>query len=243
MTRILYILCHDDASEEKARNDFSKYSWARIHRIRTQTHLLESGMYQQELMSMYTEWKDAEFVGTLSYKLLERMPWYSHATTFERIVRLIETTTSNEYDVVGFICLAHGGLSAPEHLPNLRQITYDTLNACGMNMRTTFYDMKRRKTIHRNLVELGVSTVMFHNYWMARPSWMLQYIQFFNQTWLPALEKHPLIWTNSMYNGAVSKERLRILTGGRADYYPYHAYVNELLPTFFFTYSGARIRT
>lgn len=52
-----------------------------------------------------------------------------------------------------------------------------------------------------------------------------------------------IICHDSKYNGAVSKERLRILTGGRADYYPYHAYVNELLPTFFFTYSGARVRT
>ena len=240
MTRILYILCHDDASEDKARTDFGQYSWARIHRIRTQTHLLESGMYQHELMNMYNEWKDAEFVGTLSYKLLDRMPWYSH-TTFQRIVHQIETTNPNEWDIVGFITLTDAGLAAPGHLLHLEQITYDTLKMCGMNAWTSFYDVKTRKTVRRRLVELGTSPIMFHNYWMAKPEWMLQYIQFFNQTWLPALESHPLVWHDSQYAGAVSKERLLKLTNGRADYYPYHAYANELLPTFFFTYKGARI--
>lgn len=236
MARIIYILCHDDASEETATADFKQYPWARIHRIRNQTHLLESGMYQHELMSMYHEWKDAEFVGTLSYKLLARMPFYSHFTSFQRIVQQIETTT--EADVVGFIN-AHGGLW--EQLPHLRQIIYDTLDACHVNIRASRYNVRTRKMVTEYRFEPFVTKCMFHNYWMARPAWMLQYIQFFNQTWLPALERHPLVWHDSRYSGNVSRERLLVLTGGRADYYPYHAYVNEILPTLFFTHVDARV--
>jgi hypothetical protein len=243
--RVIYITCHDDVSEQKARETFGKYDWARVYRIpeESQSHLMESVMYTTELMKVYDEWKDAEFVGTLSYSAADKFDWYLknqektyNISTFVKTVKQIETTSSLNYDVVGFVVNMGSRMYTD---PIMKDIFCKSAYETGILERTPIYSVKSRK------IELGymLEGIFFiHNYWMTSPACMLSYIKFFNQMWLPTIEKQQNIWYNSNYNnGRVSKEKLLKLSRGRADYWPYHPMISELLPIVYFKSQNVRI--
>jgi hypothetical protein len=71
---LIYVLCFHDESEEIAREDFGSFSWARIYRLKKQTELFEGIMYKDELLELYDEWKDVDYVGTISYSYLRKFP-------------------------------------------------------------------------------------------------------------------------------------------------------------------------
>jgi hypothetical protein len=70
---LIYVLCYDDASEELSKQYFQGYTWARIYRIKNQSHLFEGVMYQSELLELYEEWKYVDYVGTISNSILKKM--------------------------------------------------------------------------------------------------------------------------------------------------------------------------
>jgi hypothetical protein len=236
--RIIYILCHDDKSEENAYEIFNKYDWARIYRIpeESQTHLMESVMYTTELMKVYDEWKDATFVGTLSYSILDKLPWYRDSTNFDKIVNQIETMSPLHYDVLGCVVRPNGLCS---ELPNLLKILTDVgLNTRIINRIIPRYNILKNKV---NSYDFEMKFIA-HNYWMTTPKIMLDYITFFNQTLLPTMNSHPLIWEDSKYNNNIlSKERLRLLSNGKIDYWPFHPMVAELIPRIYFKHLNLRI--
>ena len=242
--RIIYIICHNDGSEKKAHEHFDKYSWARIYRIpkESQTHLMESVMYKTELMKVYDEWKDADIVGTLSYKLPDIVYFIEqNAIGFDKCMRKLDywiQTTIPKQQVYGLIF----SYNSQAHMyKKLRPILEDTCNKIGITTTTTttsktkYYNPLKRKieTPTTNIFEHY--TYMFHNYWMTTPNIMLNYINFFNTRWLPALESHPNIFENSnyKYNTSLSniettnEELLLYLTKGRCSHYPYHAIACE----------------
>lgn len=238
-SRIIYILCHNDETERLANSEFSKYSWARIYRIPkdSQTYLMESVMYQSELMKLYDEWKECDYVGTLSYKLPARLA-YPPFSTMENISNLVETADG---DVVSFRTYEH---SHADILPNFRKILTDTCVRVGIKVNTLpKYNVLSRKVEYKNA--LDTMPCIFHNYWMTTPRLMLAYIKFFNYTWLPALDSHPNVWNDSQYPYNLSKEELKsrmlYLTRGRAAHYPFHAIISEVIPTHFFRNIGASI--
>lgn len=71
---LIYVLCFDDGSEEIAREDFGTFAWAKIYRLKKQTELFEGILYKDELMEMYDEWKDLDYVGTISYSYFRKYP-------------------------------------------------------------------------------------------------------------------------------------------------------------------------
>jgi hypothetical protein len=236
--RILYILCHDDTTEQRALAEFKNYNWARVYRLQNQNYLLESLFYVDQLLNLYDEWKDKDFVGTLSYKFFERVRAYECAKikSLDRILEQIEKTSPTEYDVVSFMTLK-GGLWG--ELPHLEQIVHNTAESCRMNILKGYNVVTRKKVYTTTPFQ---SWFFFHNYWMCTPALMLQYISFFKYQWLPALERHPLVWTHCPYAGALSRERYLELTNGRVDHCTYHAYVNELLPAIYFKHMNSRIQ-
>ena len=232
--RIIYVLCYDDITEQRAREDFSKYSWARIYRIKNQSHLFEGVMYHSELMELYDEWKDKTFVGTISYKLKERTKWFP-TVSFENIIHKIERASELEYDVVGLVEQFSGANMFPEgdRYPLLETIFKDICNTCHIPMSKVYkFGLRKNYNIY-------TSPFIFFNHWMARPKWMLEYIHYFISSWLPAVESHPLIWENSGYPG-MSSDKLLNLTK-RVDYYTYHPFINERFTTLFFYHRNARI--
>lgn len=235
-SRIIYVLCYDDESEKKANVEFSQYPWARIYRIpvEIQNHLFEGVMYQTELMKLYDEWKDKEFVGTISYKLKDRLAWYPYRT-MESIDMLISNVKSEESDVVPIM---------PYYGANFGELNTDLKNLYGLLCDLFFplksqYSITKAKIITRDL-EFRTKNFFFFNYWMTTPRIMLEYIQFFNTQWLPVLENCGNTWNNSNYNGKLTSTQLFALTK-RVNYYPYHPFINERLPASYFRYKNARI--
>jgi hypothetical protein len=212
------------------------YNWARIYRIpkESQNHLFEGVMYQTELMKLYDEWKDKEFVGTISYKLKDRLNFY-HYTTMTSIDAKIQTTDSKQYDVAPF--MYYGGANFDELNQDVKN-TYiyliDSVLPPKQTLKFGFKKLENRET------ELQNESFFFFNYWMVTPKVMLDFIHFFNTKWLPTIESHPNIWNNSGYNGHLTPEQCRDLTR-KVDYYPYHPFINERLPASYFRYKNYRI--
>ncbi len=227
--KIVYVLCYDDESEKRARTDFEKYLWARIYRIpeEAQNHLFEGVMYTTELIKLYDEWKDKDYVGTISYKLIERSKFLSD--TFEEIVRTIEDVPTRRNIVIslagGFVGIAFNTVNYSE------KVFLDTCNTIGLPIRQEeIYSLTKRN--YRSY-DIYKSRFVFFNHWMTSPYWMLKYIQFFNNVWLPTIESHPLIWNDSGYPGAIPKDKLLKLTKN-VSYYPLHPFINERVVSLFF---------
>jgi hypothetical protein len=228
--RIIYVLCYDDESEKKAHEDFDEFDWARIYRIpeEVQNHLFEGVMYQSELMKVYDEWKDKKYVGTCAYnmfkKINENFVWRINNSVFKILDRI---ETSDSYDFVGFLPV-------------------DRINVWDHHyMRPILNDLINRYAKITNQFGITYPPIIKNyypfNYWMATPRKMLEYINYFNTKWLPALERHPLVWNSAEYNGKLSGERLLYLTRGRCNYYPYHPFVNERLPSLYFERTKANM--
>jgi hypothetical protein len=234
-SRIIYVLCYDDESEKKAITEFSQYPWARIYRIpvESQNHLFEGVMYQTELMKLYDEWKDKEFVGTISYKLKDRLAWY-HYTNMERLDNNIRNVSSHAHDVMPF--LFYGGANLTKLNPNLGDEFKRMLDSVIPIQR----DYKFVHEFNTREKEFKISPFFFFNYWMTTPARMLEYIYFFNSFWLPTLESNQNVWNNAGYVGNMTSEQLKNLTK-RVDYYPYHPFINERLPASYFRYKKVRI--
>ena len=228
--RIIYVLCYDDISEKKAYEDFYEFEWARIYRIpeEVQNHLFEGVMYQSELMKVYDEWKDKKYVGTCAYNMIKKIEHnFSWEVDDPVSYALTRIQTIDSYDFVGFIRVDIKHVWDHVHI---YPILSDLLN--------------RNAKINVNAWQrLPVAVTHYYpfNYWMATPRKMLEYIHFFNTRWLPALESHPLVWEDVDYNGKILPERLWYLTRGRCEYYPYHPFINERLPSFYFQRTKANM--
>ena len=233
--KIVYVLCYDDESEKIARTDFEKYWWARIYRIPkdAQNHLFEGVMYTTELLKLYDEWKDKDYVGTISYKLIERSKFLSN--TFEDIVSSIEDVSTHR-DIV--ISLAGGFVGIVFNTINYSEKVFlDTCNTIGLPInREEIYSLTKRK---RRSYDIYTSRFIFFNHWMTSPYWMLKYIQFFNNIWLPTIESHPLIWNDSGYPGAMPPDKLLKLTK-KISHYPLHPFINERVVSLFFYFHNIR---
>ena len=238
--RIIYVLCYDDQSEKIARTDFEKYWWARIYRIpeEAQNHLFEGVMYTTELIKVYDEWKDKAYVGTISYKLVERSKYLSN--TFEEILYHIETTPPIRDNIVSlagkFLGLEFNSVNYCE------EVFLDTCNSIGLPIRRGISSIpfslfnKNRVKFKYDIHKCGC---IFFNHWMTSPYWMLKYIHFFNNMWLPTIEYHHHIWNNSGYQGSMTKEKLLKLTK-KVDYYPLHPFINERVVSLFFYYNNVK---
>jgi hypothetical protein len=207
---IIYILCHNLESEEIAKVNFGNEKYARIIKI-PQTHLFESVMYKSVLKELYHEWKDADFVGTIAYSYPEKFD-----ISFLKRVLLFKHI--EKYDFVSLIPT----ITDPAFNESItKKIFLESINAIG-NPSPKFNQSY-------NLC----------NYWIARPKIMLDYIEFFNSKWLPAVESHGMSNSKIDYRlGSLSKEVLVKLTGN--EYYSQHPFVHERLPSVFMNWNNIK---
>lgn len=196
-------------------------------------------MYSTELMSVYDEWKDKKYVGLLSYKLSKRLSiegFLLYPRSLDDYDTFIRNANPDIHTVCGFMCYNH---SYADSVPLLKGVLYDTCKKIGFDLNYHKFIIGSIRHEKRNF--LNNIAFPFHNYWMTTPSYMLSYITFFNNVWMPALESHPDIWSNPEYNYSIHREvesgnqRMLRITNGKVDYIPLHAFANERLPRIFFT--------
>jgi hypothetical protein len=178
-------------------------------------------MYSSWLLNHIDEWRECDYVGTLSWKAPQKisMPDMEALTTY---------ITSLKPDVVPFF---------PCH---------ETIVEQGERHHPLFRDLWSKLTYELGIPEDKATDpsipLFFCNYWMATPSWMLRYIEFFKsaQHVLDTCESiQSNLWSDSRFDKVISDEKCMQIFG--RPYYPYHCFLCERLPCLFFKLHGAVI--
>lgn len=212
----IYILAYNQETFDTATKQFSDKSWATVININT-TIYFENIMYDNWLIAHKDEWINYDYVGTLSWKSHTkiRLPKLDH-------IKSIESINFENPDVVAF---------APANMNLLYQATRDH----GFKFKTLWIEILKKLNYSMEKIMDPSIKLFWCNYWMAKPNVMLDYIKFFQQVKLVLENTKEIqsdLWSNSNYNGYVSKERLIEIFG--RPYYTYHPFLLERLPCFFF---------
>lgn len=223
---VVYILCYDDASEQRAHREYGgadRKEWARVLRLPGNSKYMEGEMYLSVLLSRKHEWEDAAYVGTLAYKASDKI-------YVPDISALCERMRQREVDVISLMYLPEPALcqSMQSHArflevwaPLMLQLGYSVHDAVSSEF-----------------------PLLLANYWLATPHWMLKYCAFYARA-VRVLETHEALqaslWSYSAYRTHLSMERCMHIYG--KPYIPYHPFVSERLPGFFFYHEKANIET
>jgi hypothetical protein len=223
----IYILCHDEYTQLEAINAFGHYEWATIINITT-THYLENIMYASVLQKHRNSWKDYDYVGTLAWRAPQKIGTLDMDAVIANIIRVRDS--GHSCDVVSFANFIDKPLisHAQASHPHFTSLWVELLDKLGFS----------------NVEETCNSSIpaFYCNYWMARPQWMDAYISFFMRaktildTYEPIQER---LWSNSTYVSKMSNEKCMQVF--RRPWYPYHTFICERLPCFFFWKHGADI--
>jgi hypothetical protein len=227
MKLIIYILCYDDKTEQIANENFKEFDWARVYKLTNQNHLFEGKFLSVDLFELYDEWKDADYVGTLSYKAFDKI---DKAYAIQKINYLAHKI----HDVVFFNVASRICLSYHREAGTL-------INNVFMKMISTTIPRFTDQKFGLRIGSKKIAYCAFSNYFITRPHLMYQYITFFRYKWLPLLESQPEVWNNASYDGKLTPDELLKLSNGKVSYYTYHAFINERLLYPYFQSRNVRI--
>jgi hypothetical protein len=193
-----------------------------------QNYLFEGNFLSTTLFEIYSEWKDCDFVGVLSYSAFNKI-------SKQHVIEKINVLNTGIYDVL-FLNVANNDLLEGHSYAcdSMRLVLHNL-------MKKVFPKLFRTKLTPISLESPNIGHYAFCNYFVARPSLMLEYIIFFRDTWLPMLENEPTVWNDAFYNGKSNHERLLELSSGKVSYYSYHTFINERILYPYFYNKGAYI--
>ena len=223
MKILVYIICYNDHTEAEAKRRFRGQSWGRILRIDS-TPYLESEVYNSHLLSLQREWLDADYVGTLA--------WRAHDKTEINMEKIKGVLQDAQPDVFAFLLGTMQMLSqATTFHPNFGHNWLQLLSRMC-------YD--ERDCMHPDIPFFAC------NYWLARPRWMRAYISFFQNAKMiidnPRLPLHLEMWKDAKYSTSLMSPS-RCLEVFGVPYFPFHPFVCERLPCFFFWFYRAKVLT
>ena len=221
MKLVVYVLCYDDTSEAAAKDEFEKHEWARVVRLpddRRTGKYMEGAAFLGTLQSRKAEWHDADLVGTMSWKASLKIDVNAVADACRRCAGA---------DVVTFLPSTDMLLRSVLHHPRFLEVWVPLLSHLGYSAPDI---------VHSDM------PAFYCNYWMATPAWMDRFMAFYARVHR-ALEDLPCIqdalWSHAGYPTHLTRERC-IQVYGRP-YIPYHPFVCERVPCFFFWKEGASI--
>lgn len=213
---VIYILCYDENTERIARNDFGHFGWAKIVYIPS-TFLFENVLFDTYLPAHVDEWSDADYVGTLSWKAPQKigMP---DIFALDALISSLQQTP----DAITFFNISNKDMvkQTSEQHPKFKHLWTNWLSEMGFPP---------------SIAQHKYIPYFVCNYWIAKPASMVKYIQFFKRAknvLLTSPTVHDDLWSNSMYDGKVPAEKLMKMVS--REYYPYHAFLLERLPCFYF---------
>lgn len=222
----LYVLCHDDASEQRAAETWAGVDWARVLRLDNAPPLAvlrEGAAYLGPIPGREDEWRDVDYVGAVSWKATQKA-----GVTPRSVLAACERAAAAGADVAALYPFA---ARLVEHSsachPRFREAWLGCLGAMGYS------------------AEDAASPAMPYfvcNYWLARPAWMRSYCD-----WLGRLtgvmrgeaDVQDALWADAGYATGLPRERLLELYG--VPHLPHHAFLVERAPCFYFWKHGAHI--
>ena len=224
---LIYIVCPSQETFDEAVIKFKDHTWAKPIIIPT-TFYLEGVMYSHILKRRQHEWENAEFVGTLAHSAVDKLHDVSSV-----LDTLKEASTGN-VDVAAFLYRGDKLLAAAEKWhPGFLRIWVGTLRYLGFPVD---------KIIDETIPSY------YCNYWAAKPDVMKEYMQFF-KVFTHALDTLPVIsdevWNDAGYSGrgteiaSLTPEQCMKIWG--VDHYPFHPFLLERLPCFYFYTTGKKL--
>lgn len=211
---LLYILCQDSHSEKQAVDRFRKQTWAHILRLDPDwqhSGLQENCMQLQYLPEHEDEWKDQDFVGTISQKAPQKIDLTRLINTMELGTVGPKQQQLEDFDAIFFFCSKMSFESSVRGHPNFMKIWTDSIqNQCMITSKET----------------------AFCNFWMARPCCMINQIHYFkDKIWLQ-VSRHPLAMTDAKQKSTHSKESIQKCNG--RPQYTHVPFILERVPRNFF---------
>ena len=210
---LIYILGYDNETSINANNLFGSYEWAKII-ILPATILFENYMYDKWLIEHYDEWKDYDYVGTLSWRAKEKvlLPDIDKLAVFLK--------KDKRFDVVPFLVIDN-----KDHLEDIDR--RQPLNNIILNLlfnKLGFPD----NYIKNDFIQF------YCNYWITRPKIMLEYINFFHDCKKiidsdDEIQNH--IWKYVEYNSTLDDANIKKIFGRPS--FSSHPFVYERIPFLF----------
>lgn len=221
---IVYVLAPTLNDLTKARDTFAEYPWARPILIPT-TFYLESVMYYHILPMRIEEWEHADYVGTISHTAVKKL------NDFTKIGTVLREGKSIDAALVSFMYRGDCLIAAAERYhPGFLKLWAPTLHFLGFPL---------------DLVLSEEIPSFYCNYWASTPMAMKKYIDFFKK-FKHCLEELPHvsrdIWANSNYGGRSITPEKRLEIWG-VPWYPFHPFICERLPCFYFWEVGTVMLT
>jgi hypothetical protein len=207
---LIYILGYDNETLNNATALFGSYKWAKII-ILPATLLFENYMYDKWLIEHYDEWKDYDFVGTLSWRARDKV-------MLPDMDKLAVFLKNNEvFEVVPFLVI-----DSVDHLNDIDR--RQPLN--NIILKRLFEKLGFPDNYMKNYF------IQFYaNYWITKPKIMLEYIQFFHKCKEiidsdDEIQKH--IWKYVEYNSTLDDANIKKIFGRPS--FSSHPFVYERIP-------------
>lgn len=210
----IYVLCYNEKTLQHAKLEYEKYEWAQILLIKSSL-LFENIMYDSWLLDNYDEWKDLDYVGTISWKATQKIK-------LPNIDKVINYMKNNDYGIAVLNYLSNNMIEFANYFhTKFKSLWINIFTKYGINNDTII-----------NTDYIG----FYSNYWITTPKLMLEYINFFKDI-IKIIDNNDEIqkdiWCNSNYlKASLTKDECYKLF--KKPYYPYHPFIYERLPCFFF---------
>jgi hypothetical protein len=224
---LIYIVSHDEASFEIARNYSATRSWARPLIIHN-TKFFESALFHDYLPHQYDDWQGMDYVGMMSYTVAigsQRLGSDYHA---DDIDTLLPTAFQQGYDVVPFYRSNGFVLAHAVHYHG---------KAFVKAWNNLLYHMGFPEPVVRQLDPI---LAFYRNAFVCRPAYMVELVALMSDAMNRVIfdpDLHALFAINSGYPGAreVAEKVFR------KPYYELHPFVFERLVVFFVHALEARV--
>lgn len=218
----MYVLTYDEQSRQRAEQEFGKHAWARVVTLRQGPHTkyMEGAAFLDLLPARREEWKDASFVGTLSWRASEKI---HIPDTLEQVLQDVQGS-----DVVTL-------LPSTERLLQQAVRSHPRFLECWLPLMA-------RLGIEPAAAACPNTACFFCNYWLATPAWMDRWLAWFARA-VEVLETAPelqdALWDKAGYSNSLPTERL--LEIYNTPYFPLVPFLTERLAPFFFSHAQAII--
>jgi hypothetical protein len=223
---LIYVLCGDHDTQKAAEAEYGHLPWARVVRLPcrgAEARYLEGRAYLDTLPARRSEWQTKTYVGTVSWRASQKM----RVPAAVAIPEAMHKARGEGADVVALLVLPESGLmQAVGSHPLFSIVWTPVLQALGYPACMASADFPS----------------IVGNYWAATPAWMERYCELYGRATraLDALSGQAAValWSDARYLPETISVERRLQIWGKP-YIPYHPFICERLPGFFFHHSRA----
>lgn len=230
------IICHDDASEEIAKQirDDHVPEWGQVLRISGRTKFFENEAFIH-IQRMRDMWKDASYVGTVTYSMTRKVP-RPNVVSESIKDELIKEAPEDRADVLAFVNIDFGGGRTPAETAEYFH---------GTQWMVSWRLLLSRLGFTESEIADGEARMLgfYANHWVCKPHLMDVYLDYVIRA-MRLMDEDPDLRCNLMhgagYSGGLTMDQLMEICG--IPHYSLHTFVLERLPSFIFAHMECNVR-